>query len=473
MSNYWQKIKERSEKAGAHVSKAYQRLLDQRVCIGVTGFSRSGKTTLITSLLHQLKYHDNASLSAFSPAIQGRLLGAEWCQLDGKQPLFPYDAGIDRLSATPPLWPKPTADESSCLLEIRLKPKPSLVALSDKPYKRLLVEVRDYPGEWLVDIPMMTMSYQQWCQQWQNQLKCTLRNELLQPFVEKVAAINPFAFVSETQLNDVFADFYAVNQRCRDAGLTLLQPGQLLTRYNKNETMPVFFPLLLSEPPDVQKQAWPEKSWLSLLEGRYQRYIGDYVKPFVKRSLKDIDRQVLLIDVVTALSQREEILDDIQQALSQVLQTFSYGRSSWLERMLAPRIEKLAVVCTKVDQVLPGQHENIRQLTSSLVSSAYQKAAFCNVPVSCEAIASVRSSTIKLKQGDERLLGTTLAGTYGEMWHPVMPSQLPKVDDWERLSGWQPRPLLPPQGMKLSQGDVLPHIRLDVLIDSLIGDLCS
>lgn len=48
--------------------KLANKTADKHICIGVTGFSGSGKSTFITSLIHQLRYSNEASLGGFHPA---------------------------------------------------------------------------------------------------------------------------------------------------------------------------------------------------------------------------------------------------------------------------------------------------------------------------------------------------------------------------------------------------------------------
>ena len=108
MGKWVNSLKRHSGAVSDSVGRAYERLTDQRVGIGVTGFSRSGKTTLITSLVYQLLNHDNAALAAFSPAVQGQILGAQLKSLATADSAFPYSAGVEQLANVPPLWPKAT-----------------------------------------------------------------------------------------------------------------------------------------------------------------------------------------------------------------------------------------------------------------------------------------------------------------------------------------------------------------------------
>ena len=100
---------------GETLSYSMNRLMDRRICLGVTGLSGSGKTTLINSLLHQLRHYPDAALAAFSPALQGRLLGVNISPL-GQIPLFPNEAGLDAL--TRGHWPEATRHESGCLVAV-------------------------------------------------------------------------------------------------------------------------------------------------------------------------------------------------------------------------------------------------------------------------------------------------------------------------------------------------------------------
>ncbi|WP_263079011.1 YcjX family protein [Endozoicomonas sp. Mp262] len=470
----WNTLKTRSKSASSHIHHAFERFNNNRINVGITGFSRSGKTTLITSLLYQLLNHQNAALAAFSPIIQGQMLGARWGSLNNSDILFPYSSGIEALSTPIPQWPAPTSQETSCLLELRLKPKSHLIPIARKPFEQLQIAIHDYPGEWLIDIPMAGMSFRQWSHQWRQLLNKPPRQELAREFLSKITAINPLEPWSEPSLERIFNSYRQFIHDCRKkAGLTLIQPGMLCFGQPPKST-PVFFPLPGIETISTSPaNPLPENCWLSELERRYRQYTETMIKPFIKRCLTDIDKQLVLVDVISGLSHGPDSLEDIRQSLMQVMQIFSYGKNNWLSRLFKPKIEQLIIGATKVDQVLPGQHEAVRQLTAALVRDAYQKASFCNIQVACEAIASVRSSTVFTINGQERLTGTTLEGHYGEMWHPQLPDQIPEAADWQRLAGWQPRSLLPPKNLKLTQGGRLPHIRLDILINQLIGDICQ
>ena len=111
----------------------------------MTGFSGSGKTTFITSLIYQLTHYKNSLLPAFSALLQNRVLGIK-LHTNKQLPLFPYEQSIQYLSKIPPQWPNPTTGISSCLLELRLKAKPSLLrGSSNKRIQSIFIDIKDYP----------------------------------------------------------------------------------------------------------------------------------------------------------------------------------------------------------------------------------------------------------------------------------------------------------------------------------------
>src|SRR5690554_4775420 len=108
------------DKAANVAKKTYDKARDRHLCIGITGLSRSGKTTFITSLINQLCNYDTAKLPSLSAVQAGRVLGVKLHKLDDL-PLFPYEAGYKNITSPMPSWPEPTSAVSGCLIEIKLK----------------------------------------------------------------------------------------------------------------------------------------------------------------------------------------------------------------------------------------------------------------------------------------------------------------------------------------------------------------
>jgi len=137
--------------------------VDRHLRLAVTGLSRSGKTAFITSLVNQLlNVHSGARLPLFSVVREDRLLGVKRVpQRELGTPRFTYDEGLAQLYGTPPMWPTPTRGVSEMRLALRYRPDESLLR-HFKDTATLYLEIVDYPGEWLLDLPMLAQDYLSW-----------------------------------------------------------------------------------------------------------------------------------------------------------------------------------------------------------------------------------------------------------------------------------------------------------------------
>ena len=464
-------LKQASEKArnlghttAESLSSGVDRLLDRRICLGVTGFSGSGKTTMITSLIHQLRYYPDAVLAALPPALQDRLLGVRLSHLKGL-PFFPYEQGATALSSG--RWPKATRQESGCQLEIKYRTRRGIIPGRKPGIGRLFLEIRDYPGEWLLDLPLLAMSYSDWCLQFRK----SLDQNTLHAFPERLKALDPTEVITDVELEALWQQQLDYLKVCQQKGMTLIQPGRLLhIQPDSPENQCPFIPLPgLPELTEEQRLNAPENALFKRCEKNYQHYLEQWVEPFYKNTFQKVDRQLVLIDVLKGLNQGQASLDNLRLGLTQVLQSFEYGQNSLIRRLINPRVDRAVFAASKIDQVLPDQHEQVRSLTAALVKEAQRRATFNEIDVRCEAVAAVRSTTHVEYAGQTALKGNTADGP-GILRHPPIPEQLPDHEYWQSAEPWQLRRLLPPSGLKLHNGDRLPHIRLDSVLNDLLGD---
>src|SRR5690606_1864094 len=117
--------------------------------VGDTGLSRAGKTTFITSLINQLENHQRGLLARRSPF--DRLEAVRW-QRDGVEQPFAYLQALETLAGDPPSWPQSTRDLSRVVIDLRFRQTGLLQRV--QPSRYLRIEILDYPGEWLLDLPL-------------------------------------------------------------------------------------------------------------------------------------------------------------------------------------------------------------------------------------------------------------------------------------------------------------------------------
>lgn len=440
------------ERSGEELDQLWQRLRGRHVRIGITGFSGAGKTTLIASLIHQLRHPEGHRQSRFQPILQGRLLGAEIHPLPDATPLFPYHPGIARLAAEPPQWPESTRSLSGCLLELQLKGRRGRG-------RSFTVELRDYPGEWLLDLPLLEQSYEAWCRETLALLKRSPRAEACAGFLHKSSEITSNQAIDEHSFHELAALYRRGLEACRQRGLTLVQPGRALV----GDWQP-FVPLPPISEPVVADSVYDRS------RRAYDHYIRDQVRPFFHEHFARLDRQLLLVDLLGLLQRGPTALEDFRYALARVLAAFSYGPESLLRRLLTPRIDRLVIAATKTDQIRQDQWENLRDLLAVVVREASRRAEFKGADLwldTCSAVRAVYPADIK---GEPGLVATLADGRSGVLDHPPIPRDLPDAEEWQALAQWPPLALQPQPAPQLSQGGELANYRVDALLRELLGD---
>src|ERR1700750_1891605 len=123
------------------------------VRLGVTGLSRPGKTVFITALIHGLTR--GGRFPVFEPFATGRIARARLePQPDDAVPRFDVENHL-RTLVEERRWPNSTVDISELRLVIDY-PRHNAAA------RQLTLDIVDYPGEWLLDLPLLNKSYEQW-----------------------------------------------------------------------------------------------------------------------------------------------------------------------------------------------------------------------------------------------------------------------------------------------------------------------
>ena len=176
--------------------------VDRHLRLAVTGLSRSGKTAFITAMVNQLlNIHAGARLPLLSAVREERLLGVKRIpQRDFGIPRFTYDEGLAQLYGDPPAWPTPTRGVSEIRLALRFKSNDSLLR-HFKDTSTLYLEIVDYPGEWLLDLPMLAQDYLSWSRQMTGLLNGQ-RGEWSAKWRMMCEGLDPLAPADENRLAD-------------------------------------------------------------------------------------------------------------------------------------------------------------------------------------------------------------------------------------------------------------------------------
>lgn len=454
------------------LNKWVSRGLDRHVRLAVTGLSRAGKTAFITSLINQLCHSaTNPRLPLFQPVREGSVLGARRVpQSQLHIPSFDYDSGMQQLRSQPPSWPSPTKDVSEIRLAIRYRPRKGAMRFLQDTVT-LYLDIVDYPGEWLLDLPLLSMSYEQWSQK-QSRILTGKRLALSQEWVNEVEKFDPFADVDERKIADISAKFTAYLYACKEeAGLHWVQPGRFVLP-GEYAGAPVlqFFPLVNKGDQESQfKSALPNSNY-AVLKKRYDYYCNHIVKQFYQQHFSKVDRQIVLVDTLQPLNSGVESFNDMRLALEQLMQSFQYGKSGLLRRLFAPKIDKILFAASKADHVTPDQHANLVSLLQQLVHEAWQTAAFEGIDMECLSLASIQATEpgmVDYKGKSVTALRGTLASGDAILLYPGdVPPRLPNENFWKN-NQFEFRDFRP---IVTDIDEPLPHIRVDKALQYLLGD---
>lgn len=367
--------------------QAGQRLLKKHLRLGITGLSGAGKTALITSLVHQLMRPDaSTTLTLWPLAHEGRLLGAQILPpMDISQPRFPFEVNQQQLLAGE--WPASTTGYSQLSLKIRVKQSHSLLKhLSD--VQELQLDLIDYPGEWLLDLPMLQQDYSRWSLQSWQRFELPIYQALSQRLRIDLELILQQG-CTELTLGQAVQRYTSFLQQLRSQNALILQPGRLLQPGHLRDT-----PLLNLLPlPDDLLKRYP--AWAQRLQQQFKSYCDQVILPFYRQYFAGLDRQIVLVDCLSVLNHGYQSLVELQQALFQIQQHFHYGPQRWWHRLFAPRIDKVAIVASKADQLTVEQHRNLSLLLQQLLQQSQAQQKFDG----CESMVLVAASVICSEQG--------------------------------------------------------------------------
>jgi predicted YcjX-like family ATPase len=248
-------------------------------------------------------------------------------------------------------------------------------------------------------------------------------------------------------------------------------------------------PALTFAPLDVAADASFQPGSLgALMEDRFEAYKRLVVRPFFRDHFARLDRQIVLVDVLSALNAGPTAVADLEAALGQVLAAFRIGRNGWLTQFIAPRISRVVFAATKADHLHHRSHDRLEALMRHITQRAADRARGAGAETAWLAMAAIRAtSEARLPvKGKElpAIVGVPEAGERvgrtvfdGEKSAAVFPGELPEDPaaifraDGVQWSLEAPRfrpPLLQPDAG--GRMPALPHLRLDRALDHLIGD---
>src|SRR6516162_4607642 len=264
------------------------------------------------------------------------------------------------------------------------------------------------------------------------------------------------------QAHDLYRDFLTA---CREREqLSFLQPGRFLNRGQAADASVLWFC-----PVPLPVGAWPRPGSLAaLMETRFEIYKRVIVQPFFERLARNVDRQIVLVDVLRALNAGEEAFADQRLALDIILGAFRFGRRSLLRRLFGARIDRVLFAATKADHVPALQRDHLEALMANLVEAPTLRATQAQARVAAAALASIRCTEDGTDLIDGRKVDVVIGLPEGSerrirFFPGVVPVIAPPPGFWgDRFTEF---PRFQPPRITRAEGQGIPHINLDKALD--------
>ncbi len=439
--------------------------------IGVTGLSRAGKTVFITSLIANLLDRSRMPGLVAAPRITAAFLQP---QPDDTIPRFAYERHLRALSGPAPHWPESTSSISQLRLSLRARRAGLLRGLRGQ--RTLHIDIIDYPGEWLLDLPLLKLSYAAWSEQVLAQAMTPARGALAKNWLTMAATCDLAAKLDEPHAQALAESFTGYLQASRAAGYSNCAPGRFLLPGDLAGS-----PALTFAP--LPKPAKPRSNTLyGAFQRRYEAYKKQIVKPFYRDHFSKIDRQIVLVDALGAIHNGPAAVEDLRLALGDILTSFRPGKNHILSRLTGKKVEKILFAATKADHIHHSQHLRLTGFLEALLSDAKDAANWKGADTTAISLAALRATVEQDITHDGTALslvrGTLLSNGKEVALHPgdlpadparlLVPAALGAAV-WPDDIAYNLPDFAPPEG-----GDKTPHglahIRMDKAAGFLIGD---
>ncbi len=452
------------------VDSVSESLFEPVIRLGVTGLSRSGKTVFITSLVANLL--DRGRMPQLSAAAEGRIVSAFLQpQPDDTVPRFDYEAHLAAMTGARPHWPQSTRSVSQLRLSFRVQPTGIIGGFRSPRVVHL--DIVDYPGEWLLDLPLMGLSFEEWSRQ--ALALAEKRNTQSKDFLDLLANVDTSAPLDELAAQWLAKSFTDYLSASRAAGYSACAPGRFLMPGDLDGS-----PALTFCPLPMEKTG--RGSLYREFSRRFDAYKAKVVKPFFRDHFAKIDRQIVLVDALGAVHCGPPAVADLKLAMVDVLQAFKPGQNSWLSGILGKRrVEKILFAATKADYLHHSQHAQLSDLMEALLREARDRASFSGAETGSIALASLRTTIEETHNHEGAALdcvrGTLLdTGKDVAMYAGKLPDDPSEIinaatdgaQDW--LDADYTVMKLAPAKITLKPGFGPPHIRLDKAVEFLLGD---
>lgn len=456
------------------------------VRVAITGLSGSGKTVFITALVHHLLNWQRAHMPNFPRTRESYPVRAQRVPVPAGRGVFPYEEHLVALRKQPPQWPPSTTRASEIHLVMayrKTKRHEGSVYEPYGPWRRVRVELVDYPGEWLVDVPLRTLDFRTWSARVLAESDSDERRAHARAWRALLTGMRRDTLYEPRHAARLVAAYKDYLRACRaDArGLVYLQPGRFLMPAELDGQEVLDFCPLDPGTAAPARAKQPARLY-DVFAQRFVLYQRTVVQPFFTRCFARAHAHVVLVDLFKILKGGMAAHNDHRHCIEDIIDGLRFGRASWLTRhVLQPlgwpaTIERTVFVATKADHTTPNQHANLQSLLRDLVTKAEQAATGTSgdARIHTTYVSAMRST--EAVEGVTNIDGRYVSGLRGVLLGEeergercIFPGEVPPVfpeDEWDTRAFSFPAFCV--QGFSRKHGSAGPHINLDSVLGLIL-----
>ena len=429
--------------------------------IAITGLKESGKTIFITSLINHFLVADIKRLEALKDRSIELYGVPQICA--GKFISFPYEVYINDFKRNPPKWPEKTVDIYEYTIKLSIK--------HENMVKKVKLKIVDYPGERLLDAPMLKYNFDEWSEMVINEAK-TGKKEFLSG--EWLESINNIKTVQDAKIAaKIYQDYV---YKCVENNLTHVQPA--LTVFKAEKKLNKIKKRIDTQNIDLDFCPIPKKirdnnyEVYDLFNSKYKKYKKKYLKPFFKKVIKTNAIQFVLVDVLDALQGGTDKYNDLKKCIEDAIDCYRYSPLFSFCSGLFPYVKQVNFVATKADKCAKKLRENLRYLLRELVKKAYNNINMNKHNVNnqidylyCASHQCTEDVSDYILKG--KILNESGKSVIVEKEAQLLPKQWP--DSWEQ-NEFHFNDFLPVKLPK-RDGATIGHIELDKIIYKIIKEV--
>ena len=427
--------------------------------VAVIGLSESGKTVYLTSLINHLLRKDlngvirNISLDSEPSADSGPGLWGSLFSEKASVVQFPYEEYLERFLGADSLWPKRTKDVSEYVLKVVYKKDDS------GGLKEFKIKLFDYPGELFADFPMLDQTYAEWSSTIMRVLRGKQNTDWEAIYMKN----------ADKNINELGKLYFDEVHRLEKAGYNYIQPSKYfgVNDFKEIKEDELFFPVPVTS--DNKRD-----EIVCELERRFERYKLNTVVPNFEL-LRGCSYQIILFDVLTALTTSISHYNDVSYTVEKILEQFDYTAgygilNALLSIFYEPQkpIKKILFLATKADMVKKNDRGKMVVLLKKLVETALKKiklkAGSVNRSFSAEVdCVSAMRCTKDVETGGEEELAIMVNGKLEKIKNSIsVPDDWPANEkEFEELKSKNKMLSLSPNIEVRRHDYVFPDINLD------------